>query len=115
MHIIDSIKSAGKNLLNWMKGESKATPTWTPAPPADTSRYHFVSVPLVPVDNEMLATITGQRYIPQRGITCRSLRGECRRQADALATELGYNNKARRRLRAKILARATELQREQAA
>ncbi len=108
MGIINKLKGMGRAIVNAF---TKAAPTdmpsfllagsrWVSPPPVDTSGYLHVSVPLVPVENEVQEKLLGARYIRPfgKGQTYNVGANMLKRAAD----ENAVNNKDKRRLRSKI-------------
>lgn len=114
MKFIDKLKEIALALAARAK-EAEPIPTDDPTPPAPvTDRYLHISKPISPemrlASQLGLHGVAAKLLMDERGITYHSPERKVKKAADHLAAQLGMPNKARRRLRSKMVGRLHELQ-----
>lgn len=126
MGILDNLKNLGRRLMGKPEVSAPELLTSSHRYPSTSRerkfearaavRYGHVSAPIIPPDLKLHKELASLGIImpePQptvgKGITLHTGKGYIKREADRIASELGWNNKQRIKLRGRMQARAAEL------
>lgn len=111
--MFNTIKKLAKRAKDAVFGKAEKSTASIQPPKSRYPKMLYESVPLVPVP-EKLQPVLGKFLLGKPAPPMRSPRGTLKRGSDAIAAQLGMNNKQRRRLRSEM-RRTHEVRMEDAA